>query len=1045
VRDEPGEPTNGGRGAEPELLTFLIADVRGYTRFTQDHGDEEGAKVAARFAELARESITELGGRLIELRGDEALAFFGSARQAIRAAVGLQSRFRERVDGEPVFPLAIGIGLDAGEAVPIEGGFRGGPLNLAARLCSLAAPGQILASETVTSLARRVDGIRFVPRRPVRLKGLERPVRAIEVVPETPLPPFPQAAAVRRRLTPARLALLAAAATAIAGAVVGLMISRSNGSEGLARISENAAGLIDPDGNRISAEVALGRGPTAIAVGGGSVWVGNSLDGTISRIDANTRQVTTIDAGGEPVGLAFGEGSLWVTTVPGRSVSQIDPGRNRLLRRFEIGNGPRGVAVGFGDVWIATALDGALVRLDLATGAVVKRIPVGPNPTGVATGGNAVWVTSEDSGTVVRIEPRSGTVQKPINVGNGPGAVAVGAGAVWVANRRDDTVSRVDPATDSVTETIGVGKTPSAVAIGAGAVWVANSGDGTVSRIDPETRQRVETIEVSGSPSALAIAAGSVWATTLASASSHRGGTLRIAQDPFCRCFDPAAFDPILPLLYDGLVAYRYVGGAGGGTLVGNLAADVPKPSDDGKTYVFKLRPNIRYSNGTRLRPRDFRSSIERVFRIAPQDAAQFYGGIVGANRCVAKPATCDLRRGIETNEQTGTITIRLRAPNGAFLHALTARLAYVVPRGSPPHLARKPLAGTGPYRVASFDPDSGARLVRNPHFRPRSEARPDGFPDEILVQTSDDVAAQVAAVERGEADLAVVSNPFGSLLSPARIHGLAARHASRIHTGTLPQLDFVLLNVRTPPFDDVRVRRALNYAVDRAKVVDLAGGPELAQPTCQFLPPGFAAYAPYCPYTRGPRRGGVWTAPDLVKARALVAQSGTRGMKVEVWAAGESAGSAPSAGVAIGRYLVSLLRQLGYRSSLRRFPDFEQYLRALTASPGRAQAGPIGWLFNDAAPSDFIQTNFACRQFGNFSQFCDRAIDARISQAVAAQASDPAASNRLWQRLDRELVDAAPAVPLVNRRMVVLVSERVGNFQHHPLLGPLLDQLWVK
>ena len=175
------------RGEEPErsergslaaaVLTFLIADVRGYTRFTQEHGDEEAGRLAGAFAELTRETILSCGGELIELRGDEALCVFGSARQALRAAVELQTSFRRHTDDGPAFPLPIGIGLDAGEAVPIEGGYRGGALNTAARLCSLAAPGQILATDTVISLARRVEGIRFLERRPVRLKGLERPVR----------------------------------------------------------------------------------------------------------------------------------------------------------------------------------------------------------------------------------------------------------------------------------------------------------------------------------------------------------------------------------------------------------------------------------------------------------------------------------------------------------------------------------------------------------------------------------------------------------------------------------------------------------------------------------------------------------------------------------------------------------------------------------------------------------------------------------------------------------------------------------------------------
>src|SRR5262245_46830435 len=155
LEGEGSEAGPSGASASPAVLTFLIADVRGYTRFTQEHGDEEAGRLAALFAELARETVLSFDGELIELRGDEWLCVFGSARQALRAAVELQRVFRKRENDVPVFRLPIGVGLDAGEAVPIEGGYRGGALNTAARLCSLAAPGQILASETVVSLSRR--------------------------------------------------------------------------------------------------------------------------------------------------------------------------------------------------------------------------------------------------------------------------------------------------------------------------------------------------------------------------------------------------------------------------------------------------------------------------------------------------------------------------------------------------------------------------------------------------------------------------------------------------------------------------------------------------------------------------------------------------------------------------------------------------------------------------------------------------------------------------------------------------------------------------
>jgi WD40 repeat protein/class 3 adenylate cyclase len=169
---------------EAGIKTFLIADVRGYTRFTQERGDEAAARLATRFAELVREVIEAAGGSLVELRGDEALAVFDSARQALRAAADLQERLVESTVADPSLPLAVGIGLDAGEAVPVDGGYRGGALNLAARLCSLAGPGEVLVSPGVTHLARKVEGLEYVERGAVRLKGLEKPVEVVSVRPE---------------------------------------------------------------------------------------------------------------------------------------------------------------------------------------------------------------------------------------------------------------------------------------------------------------------------------------------------------------------------------------------------------------------------------------------------------------------------------------------------------------------------------------------------------------------------------------------------------------------------------------------------------------------------------------------------------------------------------------------------------------------------------------------------------------------------------------------------------------------------------------------
>jgi class 3 adenylate cyclase/WD40 repeat protein len=163
-------------GAPSGILTFLIADVRGYTSFTQAHGDEGAARLADIFAEICHEGVAAHGGEVVELRGDEALAVFTSPRAALRAAVDLQIVFADETALEPELPLRVGIGIDAGEAVPLRGGYRGAALNLAARLCSRAQAGEVLVSQGVAHLARAVDGLTLEQYGEAEVKGIAEPV-----------------------------------------------------------------------------------------------------------------------------------------------------------------------------------------------------------------------------------------------------------------------------------------------------------------------------------------------------------------------------------------------------------------------------------------------------------------------------------------------------------------------------------------------------------------------------------------------------------------------------------------------------------------------------------------------------------------------------------------------------------------------------------------------------------------------------------------------------------------------------------------------------
>jgi len=162
----------------------LIADVRGYSRFTEEFGDEAAARLSATFAEVAADEIDAHGGRVVEIRGDEALAVFTSARQAIRAGVDLQARFAEE-EATTDLPLRVGIGIESGEAVELaDGSFRGAALNVAARLCARAYGGEVLVSAGTSRLAGRLTGLQYVDQGKVRLKNIPEQIQIFKVYSE---------------------------------------------------------------------------------------------------------------------------------------------------------------------------------------------------------------------------------------------------------------------------------------------------------------------------------------------------------------------------------------------------------------------------------------------------------------------------------------------------------------------------------------------------------------------------------------------------------------------------------------------------------------------------------------------------------------------------------------------------------------------------------------------------------------------------------------------------------------------------------------------
>jgi peptide/nickel transport system substrate-binding protein len=282
--------------------------------------------------------------------------------------------------------------------------------------------------------------------------------------------------------------------------------------------------------------------------------------------------------------------------------------------------------------------------------------------------------------------------------------------------------------------------------------------------------------------------------------------------------------------------------------------------------------------------------------------------------------------------------------------------------------------------------------------------------------------AQEVREIEQAKADWSADGVP-GNLLPQ-----VVRRFPGQWHKLAAAELDWLQLNTKAPPFNDIRVRKALNLAIDRAAIVRLYGGPVAATPTCQLFPPGLLGYRRYCPYTRRPAADGRWHEPDLARARALVAASGTRGNRIIAYG---RIGGLPVCTTVV-RYTARVLRELGYRVQTHIVRDDSKVDWSKVEIACRAD--------EDFQPADFL-ANLGCNTSGDHGWFCDRRLDADVQRARLLEESNPRAASTLLAKLDREVTDRAVFLPLVNPHFYDFVSARVKNVVEDPQFGLVIDQ----
>ncbi len=496
--------------------------------------------------------------------------------------------------------------------------------------------------------------------------------------------------------------------------------------------------------------------------------------------------------------------------------------------------------------------------------------------------------------------------------------------------------------------------------------------------------------------------------------------------------YDPALFQTVqavqpLHLVYTGLTTYRAAEGDSGGEVVPGMAEALPKVTNGGKTYEFKLRKGLSYSDGTAVKASDFEHAMKRVIGLKGPYSS-FFTGIVGAADFQEKGDNSADIPGITSDEKTGRITIELEAPDGKFPFALSEPYAAPVPasKAKVEDMTKAPPPGFGPYTIDVVDPTREFVLTRNEEF-PDIEGLNKGKIDKITGVVTDAVPRMTQDVIDNKLDF-MTEDPTGDLLPEVR-----QKYADRIREdANPPNTYYFFLNVTIPPFNKLEARQAVNYAIDSRALVRVFGG--RLDPGCTFLPPALVGFKEYdCPYG-DPNGPG-----DVERAKELVEESGTKGQTVTVWTNNKDPRPA------IAAYYQDVLREIGYDAKIKTL-DQQVYFDRIGTRSSKAQTGFTDWYQDFPHPADFFQPLLSSDALestptSNQGFVDDKELSARIEELTQAPDLESVASD--WGDLDETVVaEKAYLVPYGYEKATSFFSERM-DFENCAGVHPVWKNDW--
>jgi peptide/nickel transport system substrate-binding protein len=469
---------------------------------------------------------------------------------------------------------------------------------------------------------------------------------------------------------------------------------------------------------------------------------------------------------------------------------------------------------------------------------------------------------------------------------------------------------------------------------------------------------------------------------------------------------------------YIPLVTYKHVDGAAGYQIVPGLAQSLPKISGNGRVYTFTLRKGLRYSNGRAFKASDFKYAIKREFLSTGQGVG-FYTSIVGATK-FSKTLKGDIP-GISVNNAKRKVVIRLTKPRGDFLTILALVFAAPVPAGTPNAIQNGTIPTLGPYRITNYTPNAGFKMVRNKFFKP-TKYIPRGNPNVVDVKLIGDANAATQRVIGGQADYS------NGAIPPDRIANAKSRGILQLRPSA--NTYYFWMNIREAPFNKLKVRQAVNYAIDRGALQRIVWG-GLGRPTQNVLPPTYPSYRKLKLYGH-----------NVAKAKQLITQAGAKGAKVTVWT------RQVSDAVDAATYYTSVLNNIGLNASLNTLPRATYYTTIGNATT-HAQTGWARWLEDYPHPSDWFDVllngnRITAQDNNNYANYSNKSTNGQI-EALNRAPVLTAAVNARWAKVEKQIMQQAPWAPWSNRVFPEFFSKKMGCIHNQRLFGIDLMRLCKK